>query len=118
MKTELVGIIGRRSHRTRTKVTDMGKRRKCWYVHFEYDTTEEQMDSIAKQVSETLPPNCYLARINNTIQAGRIVIVNMGGGKSAAHEKRIAAEKNQDRDWVKKSRFVVSHSPQDEQERG
>jgi hypothetical protein len=81
----------------------------CWYLNFHHDIPESDYEQVCSETVKMAPAGCYLIDISEKSHA--YVLISMGGGKSAAHMKRRAADQNPEQDWAKHSRFIVADSP-------
>lgn len=75
----------------------------CWYIYFDPKIPKEEYDHFVDIIQANYPAGCYRVIWNPY----RYILDDMGGGKSAAHQKRRAA-KNNDAEWVKSSVFRVA----------
>lgn len=82
----------------------------CWYVNFAGLMTYLPPGSfrrcLAERVADKYPPGCFIVQEDSDHRPDLKVIV-MGGGKTGAHQKRRAALKVPDAEWVKHSEFVI-----------
>lgn len=77
----------------------------CWYVYFDLMVKESEWTPIANAIAKRYPPGCYMVS-HSFYNPPRIE--SMGGGKTGAHQKRRAALKVPDAEWVKRSIFIVA----------
>lgn len=77
----------------------------CWYVNFDAEFTSQTVrECMANEISTMREPGCYIVHKGDGLSC---FVDVMGGGKTGAHEKRRAAKKNPEADWVKRSVFIV-----------
>lgn len=83
----------------------------CWYVNFDQMMLGCDMQFVANNIADSLIPGCYHVRPSR--MGGELIpiIEAWGGGKTAAHEKRKAAKKNPEAEWVKRSIFIIRKVP-------
>ena len=76
----------------------------CWYFNFAPDFPMPAAERVANEIANLREPGCYYVKKGDGLHCNVDV---WGGGKTAAHEKRRAAKKNPEAEWVKRSVFIV-----------